>query len=151
MHSSVERIKLFHIPLHIIIQNINDQEKGDQTLNDTLEMRRLYSYDHTMRNYSTIKNKDFSKIEENQDFIALVESLQKEGLTGRILSKFEFTSFFKMLFNLIFDVLTQKKELESEDRFILEFSIVLMTAIMMYDVQYFNMFCEELACENLIE
>jgi len=39
-----------------------------------------------------------------------------------------------MLFNLIFDVLTQKKELESEDRFILEFSIVLMTAIMMYDV-----------------
>ena len=38
-------------------------------------MRRLYSYDHTMRNYSTIKNKDFSKIEENLDFIALVESL----------------------------------------------------------------------------
>lgn len=107
----------------------------ESNLSDNMEVRRLYSYDLTMnKNYSAIKNKDFSKIDENKDFIALVESLQKEGLTGRILSKFEFSSFFKMLFNLTFDVLTQKKELESEDRFILEFSIVLMAAIMMYDI-----------------
>lgn len=48
----------------------------ESNLNDNMEVRRLYSYDITMnKNYSVIKNKDFSKIEENKDFIALVESL----------------------------------------------------------------------------
>ena len=51
-----------------------------------------------------------------------------------------------MLFNLSIDALTKLQELESEDRIILEYSLVMMGAVMMYDQKYFSMFINQLNC-----
>lgn len=55
-----------------------------------------------------------------------------QGLGSEIISKFEFPKFLTLLTNLSYDILTKAKELESEDRSIVEYCILTIASILLY-------------------
>jgi hypothetical protein len=64
----------------------------------------------------------------------LLEKL-KDGLGESILKKFELPEFVRVLKGIVDELLNSKTELESEDRGIIEFGIISIVIILLYDEQ----------------
>jgi hypothetical protein len=78
------------------------------------------------------KKKEKLKIEETEEFKVLVERL-KGDLGNHIIKTINFKDFIKLLSGLGYDILRIEGDLESEDRMLLEYSVSILTAILLFD------------------
>ena len=85
------------------------------------------------------KKKEKLKIEETEEFSALVDRLRGE-LGSQILSTLNLKDLLEVISNLGFNTLTDSGDLEPEDRMILEYSLTILMAILFFDennIKYF--------------
>jgi len=85
------------------------------------------------------KKKEKMKIEETEEFRNLVDRLSGE-LGNHIISTINLKDFLGLITSLGYDLLNAPADLESEDRTIIEHSLCIMVAIMLYDknnIHYF--------------
>jgi len=78
------------------------------------------------------KKKEKMKIEESEEFKILVERLRGD-LGNHIIATINLKNFLELITNLGYDILTGTNDLESEDRTIMEHSLSILTAILLYD------------------
>ena len=129
MYRSMSFIKLL-VPLDFIANYINNEqhkllEKPSEELQKIEELEE--------------KKKEITKIEETNEFKTLVERL-KGDLGNQILSKIDLKEFVKVISTLSYDILQKNGDFESEDRMILEYSVSMLVAILLYDksiIKYF--------------
>ena len=87
------------------------------------------------------KKKEKLKIEETEEFRILVQRL-KGDLGGQIISKLNLRDLIQTISLLGHDILQKEQELESEDRMILEYSLSILIAVLLYDNSTLNYFLD---------
>jgi len=78
------------------------------------------------------KKKEKQKIEETAEFKNLVESLRGE-LGQHIIKTINLKDLISLVSSLGYDILNMNGDLETEERMILEYSVTILTAILLYD------------------
>ena len=85
------------------------------------------------------KKKERLKMEESNEFITLAEKLKGE-LGDHIISTINFKDMIKLITSLGNDILSKNGELESEDRLIVEYSLSILTAILLFEKENITYF-----------
>ncbi|KRW99755.1 Armadillo-type fold [Pseudocohnilembus persalinus] len=173
LHKALNYIKLSHIPLRYIIQEIrfdkekiikqkissknedsssNMQEDRDQEDEevDMLLDQLLSDDDNTVKEGEEISSEEMqkqvqlelAKYQETEQFTKLVQELS-QGQGEQIQRKFDFQEFLSLLSNLTYYILN-KEDLESEDRSIIEHSLITIALILLHDHKMINYFFEKI-------
>jgi hypothetical protein len=77
--------------------------------------------------------RDPSSFPEPPEMLALIEKLSEGGLGANIIKKFELQDFLSVLTKIVEESLLKLKDLESEDRAIIEYSLTTIVIIILYD------------------
>lgn len=148
IYRNLSFIRFFHLNLNFIQDYITNDQKKIQSENNIVEnpadqIQRSDSNAaaaNRQEGKSDDKTKENLKIEESQEFKALVEKLQGE-LGAHIISTINLKEMIRVISELGCDLLSQEHpELESEDSMILEYSLIILVSIFLYDnetVRYF--------------
>ena len=153
LYRNLSFIRLFHLNLNFVSDYIRTEgkinefvveeapkelEKRTSSVQDgvpTVElppgMKRKLSKDDKKKEAEE-KKKEKLKLEETPDFLALVERLSGE-LGKHILSTINFKDMVKLCVAQGVDLLSKVVDFESEDRLILEYSISILTSMLLYD------------------
>ena len=155
LYRSLSFVRLFHLNLDFISDYLQTEGKGSEitalegapkelekrasstedasTISVLPERKRKPSKDDaTKKREAEEKKKEKLKIEETPDFVALVEKLSGD-LGHHILSTINFKDMVKLCVTQGLDLLGKAIDFESEDRQILEYSISILTAMLLYD------------------
>ena len=149
LYRNLSFIRLFHLSLDFIHDYIKTEgksnelvsedpnlEKKGSTADDATaqlpENKRKQSKDDTKKKEAEERKKEKLKIEETPDFLVLVEKLSGD-LGHHILSTINFKDMVKLCVTQGLELLNKPTDLESEDRLILEYSISILAAILLYD------------------
>ncbi|EAR94410.2 ubiquitin carboxy-terminal hydrolase (macronuclear) [Tetrahymena thermophila SB210] len=157
IYKTVTRMSLTHVPLPALILSIREDIRNNRELTvrrkeseyrENLieqELKRMETMDDQQhaKNQNEKKQNYEVKIEESEEFLQLLSSLQSQGLSNQILQKFDFMSFLNQLCKLCMDFITSNSELESEDRIIVEYSLLIVSAILTYDKTISDQFFDQ--------
>ena len=85
------------------------------------------------------KKKEKLKIEETEEFRALVDRLRGE-LGSQILETINLNELIEVISSLSYNILTDTGDLESEDRMVLEYSLSILMSILLFNEKYIKYF-----------
>ena len=153
LYRNISFIRLFHLNLDFISDYLRTEGKSNEFIVEdgpkTIERKSSMSQESTvpapadikrkMSKDDSIKKKEAEekkkekiKIEETPDFIALVENLSGD-LGQHILSTINSKELVKLCVTQAIDLLSKAIDFESEDRLILEYTLSILTAMLLYD------------------
>ena len=148
LYRNISFVRLFHLSLDFIQEYIRTEGKNNELASEDTklekkssvgedmplpEVKRKISKDEaTKKKEAEERKKEKLKIEETPDFLMLVEKLSGD-LGHHILSTINFKDMVKLCVTQGTAIMNKAADLESEDRLILEYSISILAAILLYD------------------